>query len=54
MQRLMTLVNLANSQDEKVREVARIVAKIICHVLAVFFIAPCLPNSENKYTKILE
>ena len=37
----MTLVNkMANSQDEKVSEVARIVANIICHVLGVFLFAP--------------
>ena len=55
MQRLMTLVNkMANSQDEKVREVARIVANIISHVLVFFLIAPCPPKSENKNTKIFE
>ena len=51
----MTLVNkIANSQEEKVGEVARIVAKIICHVLVVFLIAPAPQILKNKNYKILE
>ena len=54
MQRLMTLVNkMANSQDEKVREVARIVAKIICHVLAVFLLPPAFQILKTNILKYL-
>ena len=50
----MTLVNkMANSQDEKVREVARIVANIICHVLVVFLIAPAPQILKIKILKYL-
>ena len=50
----MTLVNkMANSQDEKVREVARIVANIICHVLVVLLIAPAPQFLKRKILKYL-
>ena len=50
----MTLVNkMANSQEEKVREVARIVANIICHVLVVFLIAPAPQILKTKILKYL-
>ena len=55
MQRLMTLVNkMANSQEEKVRDVARIVANIICHVPMVFIIAPAPPILNTKILKYLD
>ena len=51
----MTLVNkIANSQEEKVGEVARIVAKIICHVLVVFLIAPAPQILKTKILKYLD
>ena len=52
----MTLVNkMANSQVEKVREVARFVANIICHVLVGggFLIAHAPQILKTKIPKYL-
>ena len=57
MQRLMTLVNkVANSQEEKVREVAIIEAIIICYVKVFFSFIPPPPllKSFYKNTQALE